>query len=107
MASVSMAARESLLLLDHVAGEHEGEVAGGAEGPFPGDPDEVDAAPGIELAQVLQDRLDVGAFRQAAGQLLGAQGLRRGEQQRLGDAHGLAVVRDVAGLGLIGLGRID
>ena len=43
---------------------------------MPGDPDEIDAAPGIKLRQLCEDRLDIGAFRQTAGSSSAARGSR-------------------------------
>ena len=93
-----------LARLDDVAREEEGQVAGGAERPFAGDLDEVDAAIGVMLGKVGEDRGDVASLRQPAGKLLRGERLARRKQQRLGDAQGFPVVgrgrdidRDLAG----------
>ena len=90
MASVSSAALRQLLLVLLVARQQPAEIGGGAEIPALGDAREIDAAPGVMVAQFLEH----GAHVRARGHVLADLGLverfGRGEQQRLGDAHGLA-----------------
>ena len=79
-------------LLDRLLLEQERQILRGAERPFAGDAHEIDAAPGIEAAQLLEQRADVLALDEVPGQGLLVQRLGRGKQKRLDDAELLAPI---------------
>ena len=88
-------------LLHRVALEQIGEILGGAERPLAGDAHEVDAAAGVEGAQLLEQAGDVLGLGEMALELGLVERLGGGEQQRLEDAQLLAMIgegqrRDVA-----------
>ena len=92
IASVSSAARDRAALLDRLALEQKGKVVGGAEGPFAGDADEIDATPGIEALQLLEQRHDILALGEMLLELGFVERLWACEQQRLDNAQLLAPV---------------
>jgi hypothetical protein len=79
-----------LLGLDHVPGEHEGEVVRGAKAPAARDLHEVHAARRVEGDEISQHGLDIRPFRQSAPNVLRRERLCGSEKHGLGDAHGLA-----------------
>ncbi len=72
-----------LLLLHRLAAEQERQITGGAEHPLARHLHQSDAALGIGFLHVAQESGNVGAFRQAAGNLGRRQGLGGGEEQGL------------------------
>ena len=83
MARVSIAARLSLRTTSLLDVELGREVRRGAERPAILERQQVDAAIGVEILQLLQQAVDVGAFGHAASQVLLVQGFGRGEQDGL------------------------
>ena len=71
--------------------QHPGKIGGGAKKPFLADPRQIDAARKIIRLKKGQSRGQIGAFRQALGHFLFAQGFGRGEDQRLAQAHAFAL----------------
>ena len=79
-------------LLDGLTLEQKGEIVGGAERPFAGDADEIDASTRIKPLQLFEQRHDVLPGSEMLFQRRLIQRLWRGEQQRLDDAQLLAAV---------------
>ena len=104
IASVSSAARDSRFCSTASRREQERQVAGGAEAPFAGDLDEVDAALGVESAAARGGSPATSApSGSRAGEVVGRQRLGRGEEQRLDHAQALPALlrRLVLGGGVI------
>ncbi len=93
MASVSIAARESLRF-SALRAQAPSKIAGGSEHPSAGDPHEIDAAALIKPLQFFHDRADIRAVREAAGDRGFVDRLGGSEHHRLGDAD---VLRRYAG----------